>query len=75
MSARPPWCMSLLRYTSRCGTDEGGEQVRGDDVDRQEVRAAEDARVVDHRVDRPQPVDLIGHCPGLVEVGEVSDDG
>ena len=56
-------------------TDEGCEQVRGDDVDRQEVRAAEDARVVDHRVDRPQPVDLIGHCPGLVEFGEVSDDG
>jgi hypothetical protein len=47
----------------------------GDDVDRQEVRAAEDARVVDHRADRPQPVDLIGHCPGLVEVGEVSDHG
>jgi len=30
---------------------------------------------VDHRVDRPQPVDLIGQCPGLVEVGEVSDHG
>ena len=35
----------------------------------------EDAGVVDHRVDRAQPVDLIGHCPGLVEVGQVSDDG
>ena len=55
--------------------DEGGEQVRGDDVDRQDVRAAEDAGIVDHRVDRAQPVDLIGHRPRLVQVGQVPDDG
>jgi hypothetical protein len=30
---------------------------------------------VDHGVDRAQPVDLIGHRAGLVEVGQVSDHG
>ena len=55
--------------------DERGEQVRGDDVDRKDVRAAVDAGVVDHRVDGAELVDLIGHGPRLVQVGQVADDG
>jgi hypothetical protein len=55
--------------------DEGGEQVRGDDIDRHDARAAEDARVVDHGVDPAELVHLVGHGPCLVHVGEVPDDG
>jgi hypothetical protein len=39
------------------------------------VPTAVDAGVVDHRVDLAEPVDLVGHSPGLVQVGEVPDDG
>ena len=55
--------------------DEGGEQVRGDDIDRQDLWAAVDAGVVDHRVDPAELVDLVGHSPCLVQVGQVPDDG
>jgi hypothetical protein len=55
--------------------DEGCEQVRRDDVDRRDARAAQDAGVVDHRVYTAQPVDLIGHRPRLGQVRHVADDG
>jgi hypothetical protein len=29
---------------------------------------------VDRRIERAEPVDLLGHRPGLIEVGEVSDN-
>ena len=37
--------------------------------------AAQDAGVVDHRVDLAELVDLAGHTPCLVQVGQVPDDG
>jgi hypothetical protein len=55
--------------------DEGGEQVRGDNIDRQDVRAAVDAGVVDHRVGPAELVDLVGHSPCLVQLSQVPDDG
>jgi hypothetical protein len=55
--------------------DEGGEQVRSDDVDRQDVRAGVDAGVVDYRVHPAQAVHLAGDTARLLEVGEVPDDG
>jgi hypothetical protein len=55
--------------------NEGGEQVRGNNIDRQNLRAAVDAGVVDHRVETAQPVDLLGHTSRLVQFGQVPDDG
>jgi hypothetical protein len=52
-----------------------GEQVRGDDVDRQDVPAGGDAGVVDDRVHPPQAVHLAGDTARLPEVGQVPDDG
>ena len=55
--------------------DEGGKQVRSDDVDRHDLPAAVDAGVVDHRVNPAELVDLVGHSPCLVQVGQIPDDG
>jgi hypothetical protein len=55
--------------------DERGQQVGGDDVDRQDVRAGVDAGVVDDRVHPAQAVHLVGDAAGLLEVGQVPDDG
>ena len=54
--------------------DQSGEQVRRDDVDRQDRRAAVDARVVDHRVEGAQLVDPCGHVPRPPRVGQASGD-
>ena len=55
--------------------DQRGEQVRSDDVDRQDVPAGVDAGVVDHRVHPAQAVHLAGETARLLEVGQVPDDG
>ena len=55
--------------------DQGGQQVRSHDVDRHDLRAAIDAGVVDHRVNPAELVDLVGHSPCPVQVGQVPDDG
>jgi hypothetical protein len=55
--------------------DERGEQVRRDDVDRQDVRAGVDAGVVDDRVHPAEAVHVAGETGRLLEVGEVADDG
>jgi hypothetical protein len=55
--------------------DERSQQVWGDHVDGQDMRPADDAGVVDHRVHRPDAVHLVGDVACLVEVGQVSDDG
>jgi hypothetical protein len=55
--------------------DERGEQVRGDHVDRQHVRPADDAGVVDHRVHPPEAVHLAGDAACLLDVGQIPDDG
>src|SRR3954451_2183073 len=55
--------------------DEDGEQVRRNDVDRQDLWAPDDAGVVDDRVERAQPVHLVSDRPRLVQVGQVSGDG
>jgi hypothetical protein len=64
--------------------DECGEDVRGEDVRRQQVRvpvggldplrlAVADARVVDDGVHPAEGVDLIGHADGLRRAREVAD--
>src|SRR5204863_4474371 len=55
--------------------DERREQIWGNDVDRQHLRAGVDAGVVDHGVHRAEAVQVTGDCARLVEVGEVADDG
>jgi hypothetical protein len=54
--------------------NEGGEQIRGDDIDLQNGPSAQDAGVVNHSVDPAELVDLIGHSRRLVQVGQVADD-
>ena len=51
------------------------DDMRHGAVHRQDVRAAQDAGVVDHHVGPAEPVDPIGHRPGLVCVRQVTDDG
>jgi hypothetical protein len=55
--------------------DERGEQVRGDHIDGQDLRSANHAGVVDHRVHPPEAVHLAGDLARLLGVGQVSDDG
>lgn len=51
--------------------EQGGEQVRRDDVDRHDGRTAPDAGVVDDRVERRCVVELGGDPPYVIAVGEV----
>jgi hypothetical protein len=51
--------------------DARGEQVRGDDVDGQDVWPATDTGVVDHRVHPSEAVHLVGNAACLLEVGQV----
>ena len=68
--------MSLLRYTSRCGRSMRAVSRYGaTTLTGRMCGPLEDAGVVDHRVERAQPVHLISDRPRLVEVGQVSDDG
>ena len=63
--------------------DEGGEEVRGEDVDGEDAWMAVDAPVrlgvgvdagvVDDGVERSERVHVGGEASGLVEVGEVTD--
>src|SRR5215213_1488839 len=69
-SARPPWCMPLLRYTSRCGRRMSAVSRYGA-IDRQNLGAAVDAGVVNHRLHPAELIDLVGHGPCLVQVGQV----
>src|SRR6185503_15956243 len=50
--------------------DQGGEQVRGDNIDWQDLSAGVDAGVVNHRVEVAELVDIVGHSPCLVQVGQ-----
>jgi hypothetical protein len=52
-----------------------GEQIRRDHVDRQDARPAHDTGVVDHRVHPAEVVHLRGELAGLLDVGQVPDDG
>src|SRR4051794_13507953 len=72
-SARPTRC-SLLEVDKTLRLDERGHEVRRDDVDPQDVRAAVDAGVVDHCVRPPQLVDLVGDGPRLLHVAQFADD-
>ncbi len=54
--------------------DQSGEQVRRHDVHPHDLRPADDARVVDHRVDGSEAVHLLGHLARLPGIGQVADD-
>jgi hypothetical protein len=55
--------------------DERGEQVRSDDVDRQDVWAGVDAGVVNDRVHPAELVHLNGDVARLLKIGQVPNHG